>query len=258
MAKIPILQKDRIISIDHQPLFDDVRFGVLVLVNKPYGWTSFDVVNKIRSSLKYGPKIKKIKVGHAGTLDPLAEGLLLVCIGKYTKLIDGLTGKNKSYLASIKLGAVTKTYDRESEEENTQDTSHISRAALEKCLLSFKGIIEQYPPIYSAIKVNGVSAHRLARKGKDVVLKSRKVEISKLDLLKYELPFIETLITCSKGTYIRSLAHDVGQHLGVGAYLYNLNRTSVGTYRSAQALSVDEVIRWINQLPEHQLLLGDH
>ena len=258
MAKLPVLQKDRIISIDHQPLFNDIRFGVLILVNKPYGWTSFDVVNKIRSSLKYGPKIKKIKVGHAGTLDPLAEGLLLVCIGKYTKLIDGLTGKNKSYLASIKLGAVTKTYDRESEEENIKDISHISRSELEECLLSFKGLIEQFPPVYSAIKVNGVSAHRLARRGKEVVLKSRKVEISKLDLLKFELPFIEASITCSKGTYIRSLAHDVGQYLGIGAYLYDLNRISVGTYNSSQALSMEEAINWINQLPEDQLQLGNH
>lgn len=256
MSKLLSLDDKRIVSNDHKPLYEDIRYGCMLLIDKPHGWTSFDVVNKVRSCLKYSPGIKKVKVGHAGTLDPLATGLLLVCIGKYTKLIDKLTGKNKSYLADIKLGATTKTYDRESEEENIISTENISEEALKEAACGFIGTNHQLPPVYSAIKVNGVSAHRLARRGKDVELKSRKVEIIQFEITDWNNPMLKAHITCSKGTYIRSLAHDLGQSLGCGGYLHDLRRTSIGMYNLDNAMNIDEVITWINLLPESQKELG--
>ncbi len=253
MANPPSLDTNRIITNQNLLKVNNITDGVLILVDKPLGWTSFDVVNKIRSSIKYGIGIKKIKVGHAGTLDPMATGLLLVTVGKYTKLIESLTAYNKAYKGIVKLGATTPSYDSEADEENICSTDHINKQDIDQIIPLFRGEQLQMPPIFSAIKINGQTAHKLARKGKDVKLKAREINITHLDLLKFDNPLIELEVTCSKGTYIRSLAHDIGQKLGTGAYLYGLVRTKVEDYDLNDSLSIDGVIDWIDTLPEQDI-----
>lgn len=214
------------------------REGQVLLIDKPLEWTSFDVVNKIRYSLKRYLNIKKIKVGHAGTLDPLATGLVIVCTGKATKQIEQFSGLDKQYMADVELGSTTPTYDKESSPDAIYSWEHITEDLVKEKLECFKGDIEQVPPIYSALKVKGKKAYDLARKGENVELKGRKINISKLDLLEFGEKYLKLDVSCSKGTYIRSLAYDLGLSLGSGAHLAGLKRTRIGDYQLEDAISI--------------------
>jgi len=215
------------------------REGQVLLVNKPLEWTSFDVVNKIRYSLKKYLGIKKIKVGHAGTLDPLATGLVIVCTGKATKQIDQFLGMDKQYVADIKLGATTPSFDMETEPDELFEWEHITKEMVDEALLKFTGQIEQIPPAFSALKVNGRKAYHLARQGKVVELKAREITISALNLLKWEGQDLSVDVSCSKGTYIRSLARDIGAELQSGGHLTGLVRTRIGPYQLDEAISIE-------------------
>lgn len=248
MAKqLPTLQESNIITASHLPQEVNFRDGLMMLIDKPKDWTSFDVVNKLRYKVKYKLGVKKIKVGHAGTLDPMATGLLIVCIGKYTKLIDTFSTQDKSYGATVMLGATTASYDAETDRENICDTDHITPDQVLAATQAFLGDQMQVPPIYSAIKIDGQAAYKLARRGKDVEMKARPVTIHKMDLTKVEIPELMLDIHCTKGTYIRSIAHDLGQQLGVGGYLTALCRTSIQDYQLDQALSLESAVNWIEQ-----------
>jgi tRNA pseudouridine55 synthase len=222
----------------------DFELGEVLLVNKPITWTSFDVVNKLRYAIrkKLGGKIK---VGHAGTLDPLATGLLILCTGKMTKKIDEFTGMDKEYTGSFYIGGTTATYDSELEMNATFPTSHIDEVLLHKTAQSFIGEIEQMPPIYSAIKIDGSAAYIAARKGNDVIMKSRSVVIKEFELTKIEMPLVYFRVVCSKGTYIRSLAFDYGKALKSGAYLASLCRTKIGNFDLKDAKDVDT---WVKEI----------
>ena len=224
---------------------EDFITGSLLLIDKPLNWTSFDVVNKIRGTLKHKLKLKKLKVGHAGTLDPLASGLLLICTGKWTKKIDGLQGMPKQYTGSLKLGATTPSYDAETEEDSQFSLEGITEEILHKATLPFTGQIEQVPPMFSALKKDGVALYKLAREGQTIERKARTVTIDTFDLTTIDLPQVHFLVDCTKGTYIRSLAHDFGQSLGNGAYLSSLVRTKIGEYRVEDANSMEEVLEKI-------------
>lgn len=207
--------------------------GKAILIDKPLHWTSFDVVRKMRNLLQ----IKKI--GHAGTLDPLATGLLIVCTGKFTKKINEYMAQEKEYTGHITLGAVTPTYDLESEPQDFKDVFDINEELIKNATLQFIGEIDQYPPVYSAIKKDGVALYELARRGEEVELKARKIFIKSFDIIRIEMPVIEFKVTCSTGTYIRSLAHDFGKALGCGGYLSSLRRTAIGDFRVADAVSME-------------------
>lgn len=208
--------------------------GKVILINKPVHWTSFDVVRKLRSLLR----IKKI--GHAGTLDPLASGLLIVCTGKFTKQINEYMAKEKEYTGHFVLGAVTPTYDLESEPEQFQSFDFVTPALLQETTRPFTGDIEQYPPIYSAIKKDGVALYELARRGTEVELKARPVQISAFEITSIDLPNVYFRVVCSTGTYIRSLAHDFGKAIGCGAYLGSLCRTRIGEMKLEGAVTMEE------------------
>jgi tRNA pseudouridine55 synthase len=230
----------------------DFTEGQIILVNKPLEWTSFDVVNKIKYAIKYNHHLKKIKIGHAGTLDPMAEGLLIICTGRYTKLLDTLSINDKSYIATIKLGVTTASYDRESPEENSKEIDHISNEIIDDTIMSFEGEQDQVPPIFSAVKIKGKNAYTLARKGKTVELKSRKIKITKISNIDIAKPLATFHCAVSKGTYIRSLANDIGEKLGCGAYLVGLHRDTIGIYKSEDALDLDSVIQYIRTFnPEY-------
>jgi len=214
--------------------------AAMLLVNKPLEWTSFDVVNKIRYTLKHHFKVKKIKVGHAGTLDPLADGLLILCSGKGTKQIDNFQGMPKTYTGTVKLGATTKTYDAEAEEEELKSIESITESLILEAAKSFEGEQEQTPPMYSALKVDGQQLYKWARLGIKKNIKSRKVVFYSVEIEKIELPFVYFRIECSKGTYIRSFAHDLGQKLGCGGYLTKLTRTAIGEYKLEDAFDLKE------------------
>jgi tRNA pseudouridine55 synthase len=203
--------------------------GQVMLINKPLGWTSADVVKKIRNQVH-------AKVGHAGTLDPLATGLLILCTGKFTKKINEYMSQEKEYTGTITLGATTASYDLETIPENLKDYSRVDPAALLEVSKKFTGEIMQVPPIYSAIKKNGERSYDLARQGRAVILDGRKVFIKEFEMQIQELPLISFRVVCSTGTYIRSLANDVGQSLGCGAYLSSLCRTRIGSYRLENAI----------------------
>jgi len=214
--------------------------GEVLLVDKPLHWTSFDVVAKLRNLCK----IKR--VGHAGTLDPLATGLLIVCTGKKTKSIQQYQDLKKTYQGTICLGATTPTYDAEFPPENLKSYHHITEEQVKEVIEKhFSGEISQVPPIYSAIKIQGKTAYQLARKGKEVELQPRTVHIYKFEILRFELPYIEVEIECSKGTYIRSIAHDLGQILDTGGYLSRLRRTKIGDFNVSDAKTMEE---WIETL----------
>ena len=213
-----------------QPYLD----GKVLLINKPLHWTSFDVVRKLRGILQ----IKKI--GHAGTLDPLATGLLIVCTGKFTKKINEFMAQEKEYTGTIILGAVTPTYDLESEPREHKDFSFVTEEMLQKATVQFTGDIEQLPPVYSAIKKDGVALYELARKGVEVKLESRKINISSFEITKLELPVVHFKVVCSTGTYIRSLANDLGVAIGCGAYLGSLCRTRIGEFRVSDAIEMEK------------------
>lgn len=209
--------------------------GQFLLINKPLKWTSFDVVNKLR----YRLKIKKI--GHAGTLDPLATGLLIICTGKMTKRIEEFMGLEKEYTGTFMIGQTTPSYDLETEVSDPVDISGVSEESIRNAVNLLTGTILQLPPTHSAIKIGGKRAYKFARKGQDVELKPREVEVSEFEITRIELPAIDFRIVCSKGTYIRSLARDLGESLGVGAYLSQLCRTRIGSFRLEDAVSVDDV-----------------
>lgn len=209
--------------------------GRVLLINKPYDWTSFDVVGKLRNILK----IKKI--GHAGTLDPLATGLLIICTGKMTKQIESFMGMEKEYTGTFVIGQTTPSYDLETPVSEKKDITAVTSDQIHAVIKSFMGKISQLPPLHSAIKVGGKRAYKFARKGATVELKPREVEVHQFDVTGIQLPEIHFRIVCSKGTYIRSLARDVGEALGVGAYLSQLCRTRIGEYKLEQALTLDQV-----------------
>lgn len=210
--------------------------GRVLLINKPREWTSFDVVNKLRYKLK----IKKI--GHAGTLDPLATGLLIICTGKMTKRIEEFMGMEKEYTGAFTLGSTTPSHDLETAVVKVTDVDHVTEKMIHDAALQFKGTISQVPPAHSAIKVGGKRSYELARKGKETELKAREVEVKEFEITGINLPEVHFRIVCSKGTYIRSLARDFGEHLKTGAYLSALCRTRIGSFELKDALQIDEVI----------------
>lgn len=216
--------------------------GHTLLINKPLRWTSFDVVKKIRNNLRKALQVKKIKVGHAGTLDPLADGLLIVCTGKFTKLINEFQAQEKEYTAEFTLGATTPSFDLETEINETFEYNHITEEMLKTTAASLTGNILQTPPIYSAIKQDGKRLYEHARKGEDVKIKERMVHVSKFELVKVEMPKVHVKIVCSKGTYIRSLAQTFGKNLNSGAHLSQLTRTRIGKFELSQAIDIQEFI----------------
>ena len=211
--------------IDRQ---NDFQEGQLLLFDKPLYWTSFDLVKKVKNIIRNTYGYKKIKVGHAGTLDPLASGLMIICTGKYTKRISELQDKNKEYIATLRLGETTPSYDLETEVDGRFETGHINRKLIGKALEHFRGEYRQVPPVFSAKSIDGRRAYDYARKGIDVKMKAREVFFYELELLDFELPLVSLRILCSKGTYIRSFASDFGSYLDSGAYLAALKRTAIG------------------------------
>jgi tRNA pseudouridine55 synthase len=220
--------------------------GVMLLVDKPLGWTSFDVVNKLRYTISR--KAGKIKIGHAGTLDPLATGLLIICTGKMTKQIDSFQASDKTYEGTLKFGATTISYDSEFPEQNPIPTDALTQSLIEKAIEKFKGDISQKPPIFSAVKVDGTRLYEHARKDKEVELPLRYVTVNKFELKNFDNPNAAFEINCSKGTYIRSLVHDLGQCLEVGAYMTSLRRTKSGEYSIEDALPLSELIDYIQNM----------
>ena len=217
----------------------DFAKGEVLLVDKPLRWTSFDVVNKIRNTLK--KKYGKIKVGHAGTLDPLATGLLIICTGKLTKQIDLYQAQEKEYTGTIMLGTTTPTLDAEMAPDHTYPTDHITPQMVEDATKKFIGEIEQMPPMFSALKVGGVTAYKAAREGRELELKPRLVSIREFELTNIALPEVAFRVTCSKGTYIRSLARDLGKALDSGAYLTSLRRTRIGDFKVEDAWELQKL-----------------
>ena len=225
---------------------EDFQTGVVIPINKPYEWTSFDVVKKIKNQIgkklrqKLNIRLKNFKVGHAGTLDPLAEGLVLICTGKATKKINDLMADEKEYVATIELGKTTPSYDLETDYDKDYPTDHITKELISETLKTFIGEQDQVPPIFSAKNINGKRAYDYARKGEEIELKANKITISELELLDYQMPLVKIRIICSKGTYIRSLAHDMGKRLESGAHLVKLIRTRIGSYTLDSSLTIEE------------------
>ncbi len=242
---------DNVIST-HNPIQSSyLKEGAAILVDKPLEWTSFDVVNKLRYVLKRHLNVKKYKVGHAGTLDPLASGLLILCIGPYTKKIETIVAHHKAYTGEVTLGVDTPSYDAETLPDVYYPDKNITADDLVKVKEQFSGDIEQIPPMYSAIKVKGVALYKLARRGEEIKRKPRPVTISKLDVSLTASDKMDIAVTCTKGTYIRTLAYDIGQYLGCGGYLTGLRRTMIGDYSVEDAVSIDEFIEQVNQLTPH-------
>ena len=235
---------------------EDFMEGQILLVDKPLEWTSFDVVNKVRGHLRHGLKVKKIKVGHAGTLDPLATGVLVVCTGKATKRIETLQAQDKSYTATIRLGAHTPCLDAELPVETWADSAHLTLTAIEKAAAGLRGSLEQMPPRYSAKKVNGQKAYAVARKGGEIMLNRASIEIKKLEIQAVQhrvidqnnVVDVEVEIDCTKGTYIRSIARDLGETLGVGGHLVALRRTMNGPFPIANCVQLPALIQSIESL----------
>ena len=221
--------------------------GEVLYFDKPLRWTSFALVNKIRYHISRKLKVKKIKVGHAGTLDPLATGVMIICTGKATKRIEEFQYHTKEYVATIQLGATTPSFDLEKEIDATYPTEHITRELVEETLKKFIGSIEQIPPAFSACKVDGKRAYEMARNGDEVALKPKTLVIDEIELLKCNLPEIKIRVVCSKGTYIRALARDIGEALHSGAHLTGLIRTRVGDVRLEDCMQVDDFEKWLEQ-----------
>lgn len=221
--------------------------GEILYIDKPYGWTSFDAVKRVRGALLKRMKLKKLKVGHAGTLDPLASGVMMVCTGRATKLIEQLQAHTKEYVAEIALGATTPSFDLETEVDATYPTAHITRELVEATLTRFIGKIEQVPPAFSACKVNGERAYKIARRGDDVEIKPKVLVIDEIELLSYAPDSITIRVVCSKGTYIRALARDIGAALDSGGHLTALRRTRIGDISVDQCLSVDDTVKLIRE-----------
>jgi tRNA pseudouridine55 synthase len=223
----------------------DFEVGEVILVNKPLGWTSFDVVNKIRVAIRESLGIKKIKVGHAGTLDPLADGLLIICTGRFTKKIDEYQAEEKEYTGTFRIGATTPSYDLEHEIEKEFPYGHVTPELIMEAVAGLTGEIQQIPPLFSAIKIDGRRAYKFARKKRDITLEARLVNISEFEVTGIELPDVHFRIVCSKGTYIRALARDFGEALQSGAHLTKLRRIRIGRFKLSEAKELDEIIQEI-------------
>ncbi|MGL5958698.1 MAG: tRNA pseudouridine(55) synthase TruB [Phocaeicola sp.] len=221
--------------------------GEILYFDKPLHWTSFAVVNKIRYQLCRKLNVKKLKVGHAGTLDPLATGVMILCTGKATKRIEEFQYQTKEYIATLQLGATTPSFDLEKEIDATYPTEHITKELVEATLKNFIGSIEQVPPAFSACKIDGERAYELARKGKEVKLKAKTLVIDEIELLAYSLPEVKIRVVCSKGTYIRALARDIGEALQSGAHLTGLIRTRVGEITLDKCMAVEEFQEWLEK-----------
>ncbi|MFI5219554.1 MAG: tRNA pseudouridine(55) synthase TruB [Bacteroidia bacterium] len=226
----------------------DYYNGEVILINKPYKWTSFDVVNKLRIILKkHLSNSSKLKVGHAGTLDPLATGLLIICTGKLTKEINSYQAQEKEYTGSFYIGAATPSFDLETKPDYSFSISHITEDLILETSKKFTGKVLQSPPVHSAVKVNGLRAYKNARKGIETKILSREVFIHQFEITKIEMPLVYFRVVCSKGTYIRALANDFGKALNSGAYLHSLCRTCIGEFKIDNALSVEEFIASVNK-----------
>jgi len=225
---------------------EDFKNGQVLLIDKPLHWTSFQAVNKLRWAIKQSFKIKKIKVGHAGTLDPLASGLLVICTGKMTKQINTFQGQEKEYTGTITIGSTTPSYDLETEIDQRFSTTHITEQLIHETTNQFIGTIDQLPPVFSAIKKDGKRLYEFARAGETVEIKSRQIQISKFEITDINDLDLKFRVVCSKGTYIRSLAHDFGKSLNSGAHLSELRRTKIGDFKVENALSPEE---FISELP---------
>lgn len=219
--------------------------GEIIYINKPLHWTSFRVVRVLRAKLCQKLKIKKLKVGHAGTLDPLATGVMVICTGWKTKLIETLQAGTKEYIAQIRIGATTPSFDLETEIDAEYPTSHITRELVNEVLQQFKGTIEQVPPLFSAVKVDGKRAYEFARRNENVELKAKILVIDDIELISYELPYILLRVVCSKGTYIRALARDIGGALQSGAHLTTLTRTRVGDITLENCMEMEEIDQFL-------------
>ena len=216
--------------------------GEILYVEKPLNWTSFDLVNKIRWKITRSLKLKKLKVGYAGTLDPLATGVMIICTGKATKRIDEFQYKDKEYIATLKLGATTPSFDLEKEIDAVYPTKHITRELIDQVIPTFKGEIWQVPPVYSAVKVEGKRAYDYAREGQAVELKPKLLVIDEIEVLNFSLPELKIRVVCSKGTYIRALARDIGEALHSGAHLTALERTRIGEVTLEKCLKIDDLL----------------
>ncbi|MGI9530366.1 tRNA pseudouridine(55) synthase TruB [Lutimonas sp.] len=225
---------------------DDFKNGQVLVIDKPLNWTSFQVVNKIRWAIRKKFKLKKIKVGHAGTLDPLATGVLIICTGKFTKKIDEYQAEAKEYTGTITLGGTTPSFDLETEVDQSYATDHITEKDILATAKSFEGLIQQKPPIYSAIKKDGVRLYELARKGEQTEIKSREVEIFSFEITDISLPVVGFRIACSKGTYIRSIANDFGVKLNSGGYLSSLRRTKSGSFSVENSNSIETFLEQLD------------
>lgn len=232
-------------------LHHEYQEGKVLLVDKPLGWTSFQAVNKIKRTLigQLGLP-KRFKIGHAGTLDPLATGLLVICTGKFTKRIDQFQAEDKEYTGTFTLGATRPSYDMETEIDGTYDISGITPTDIERVTVQFLGEIEQFPPAHSAIKIGGERVYEKARRGETVEMKARRIRISQFEITDIELPIVRFRVVCSKGTYIRSLAHDFGKALGSGAYLSELRRTKSGSFTVDEAWQLDALVQTISSTPK--------
>ncbi|QZT36211.1 tRNA pseudouridine(55) synthase TruB [Halosquirtibacter xylanolyticus] len=225
----------------------DFKDGEVLAFDKPLEWTSFNVVGKVRHKICRYLGVKKLKVGHAGTLDPMATGLMVLCTGKATKKIEQIQGTEKEYIAELKLGATTPSFDVESEEDAEYPYQHINREIIDKVLPQFIGEIDQVPPIFSAVKVNGRRAYDLARKGEEIELRSKKITIKEIEVLEFKEQHLSLRVVCGKGTYIRSLARDFGEALESGAYLTGLRRTRVGDFKVDQAYTIEDFCSFLDE-----------
>ena len=223
----------------------DFITGEIIAIDKPLGWTSFDAVKRLRGSIQKRLRVKKFKVGHAGTLDPLATGVLVVCTGRATRQIEDIQKGEKEYIATVELGATTPSFDLETEIDATYPTDHIDETFARETLKSFEGEIMQVPPVFSAVKVGGKRAYKYARTGKELELKAKPVKIREIEFLSLEGNLLRFRVVCGKGTYIRALARDLGKALNTGAHLTELRRTKVGNIRIEDCLKIDEAVEKI-------------
>ncbi len=225
---------------------EDFEEGCTLLVDKPLDWTSFDVVHKIRSIIRKKLDKKNVKVGHSGTLDPKATGLLILCVGKATKRLSVFQNYSKEYVGTMYLGATTPSFDSETRVDRVYSTEHLTAALLEQTAAKFLGIQNQIPPAYSAIKKNGERSYLAAREGRKLDLRSREINIGAFDILSVDLPYVDFKVYCSKGTYIRSLVHDFGKSANSGAYLKSLKRTKIGPFHLKNSWTVENLVQQIN------------
>lgn len=230
----------------------DFVAGEVLFFDKPLHWTSFQLVNKVKYAIIRSKRIKKLKVGHAGTLDPLATGVMIICTGKATKQIESYQYQTKEYIATLQLGATTPSFDLEHAIDSHYETEHITAELLNKTLKEFIGEIQQIPPVYSAVKVNGKRAFDYAREGEDVVLKAKTLVIDEIEVLDFSLPILKIRVVCSKGTYIRALARDIGVALNSGAHLIALQRTRIGEITLDKCMQVEDFIHLMNKEQETQ------